>query len=201
MTAELAPTEQSLWAIVDTLQALFDTIEGLDPGASDYAACKADLEQQLERCIRKVTGIHHFRAHALAMVERCNIMQATYLSHRISWEHTVARLEKYVKSVMEHAGKKELEGDGLKIKIKNNPPSVLILDETMIPAAYKKLVTPEPYDQLIKAEIAKAIKSGVDVPGADLNISSTRLDWGDPPKKKTPKVDWEHLPQAKGEIE
>jgi hypothetical protein len=85
---------------------------------------------------------------------------------------------------MEHAGKKELEGDGLKIKLRANPPSVILIDETLIPSSFKKIVTPEPFEKIDKTLIAKALKAGLDVPGADLNISSTRVDWGDPAKPK-----------------
>jgi hypothetical protein len=203
MTTELQK-RASLWAIIDDVQALFDSLEGLDESSPSFAACKADLDAQVEAAIRKVSGIHAFRAHALAMAHRCDVLQGEYLAARLSWEKTVERLEEYVKSVMEHSGKKELEGeDGLRIKLKANPASVIIVDEAQIPNDYKELVTPEPYEKIVKAKIAKALKAGVDVPGADLNISSTRLDWGDPPKKKggVPQIEWEHLPEVKGELE
>jgi hypothetical protein len=106
---------------------------------------------------------------------------------------------------MEHAGKKELEGDGLKIKLKANPPSVVITDENLIPWDYREVVQPPPVEKIVKAKIAKALKAGIDVPGADLNISSTRVDWGDPAKKKKsaspPAVDWDNMPKVKGETE
>jgi hypothetical protein len=80
---------------------------------------------------------------------------------------------------MEHAGMKELEGDGLKIKLKANPPSVVITDEALIPWEFRETVQPPPVEKIIKEKIRKALKAGIDVPGADLNISSTRVDWGD----------------------
>jgi hypothetical protein len=166
------------------MQALLDTREGMDPQDPNFPAISAEIDAQIEAQIRKVSGIHAFRAHALAMAARCDLMQSTYLAARISWESTVDRLEEYVKSTMEHAGKKELEGDGLKIKLRANPPSVILIDETLIPSSFKKIVTPEPFEKIDKTLIAKALKAGLDVPGADLNISSTRVDWGDPAKPK-----------------
>jgi hypothetical protein len=161
------------------MQALLDTRDGMDPEDPNFPAISAEIDAQIEAQIRKVTGIHAFRAHALSRIELCNRMQATFLASRLSWERTVERLEEYVKSTMEHAGMKELEGDGLKIKLKANPPSVVITDEALIPWEFRETVQPPPVEKIIKEKIRKALKAGIDVPGADLNISSTRVDWGD----------------------
>ena len=197
-------SHDSLWAIVEEMQCLLDTREGMDPQDPNFPAISAEIDAQIEAQIRKVSGIHAFRAHALAMAGRCDLMQSTYLAARLSWERTVDRLEEYVKSTMEHAGKKELEGDGLKIRLKANPPSVVIVDEALIPWEFREVVTPPPVEKIVKAKIAKALKAGIDVPGADLNISSTRVDWGDPPKPKkaaAASVQW-HSPEAvEGETE
>ena len=194
----------SLWALVEHMQALLDTRDGMDPQDPNFPAISAEIDAQIEAQIRKVSGIHAFRAHALAMAAKCDLMQSSYLAARQSWERTVDRLEEYVKSTMEHAGKKELEGDGLKIKLKSNPPSVVIVDEAQIPWDYKETVQPPPVEKIVKAKIAKALKAGIDVPGADLNIGGTRVDWGDvKPSKKAvpPAVDWDNIPQVKGETE
>lgn len=183
MSAEVVNPD-SLWVLVEHMQALLDTRDGMDPQDPNFPAISAEIDAQIEAQIRKVTGIHAFRAHALSRIELCDRMQATFLASRISWERTVERLEEYVKSTMEHAGKKELEGDGLKIKLKSNPPSVVITDESIVPWDYREVVQPPPVEKIVKAKIAKALKAGIDVPGADLNISSTRVDWGDPPKGK-----------------
>jgi len=187
----------SLWALIEHMQALLDTREGMDPQDPNFPAISAEIDAQIEAQIRKVSGIHAFRAHALAMAARCDLMQSTYLAARLSWERTVDRLEEYVKSTMEHAGKKELEGDGLKIKLRANPPSVVIVDEALIPWEFREVVTPPPVEKIVKAKIAKALKAGIDVPGADLNIGSVRVDWGDPPKSKAKAVE----PPPQGELE
>jgi hypothetical protein len=179
------------------MQALLDTREGMDPQDPNFPAISAEIDAQIEAQIRKVSGIHAFRAHAIAMAARCDLMQSTYLAARLSWERTVDRLEEYVKSTMEHSGKKELEGDGLKIKLRANPPSVVIVDEALIPWEFREVVTPPPVERIVKAKIAKALKAGFDVPGADLNIGNTRVDWGDPPKSKTKTFE----PPAQGELE
>ena len=193
----------SLWALIEHMQALLDTREGMDPQDPNFPAISAEIDAQIEAQIRKVSGIHAFRAHALAMAARCDLMQSTYLAARLSWERTVDRLEEYVKSTMEHAGKKELEGDGLKIKLKANPPSVVITDENLIPWDYRETVQPPPVEKIVKAKIAKALKAGIDVPGADLNIGSVRVDWGDvkPKRAAVASVQW-HSPEAvEGELE
>ena len=172
----------SLWAIADTLQALLDTREGLDPSDPNIAALQADIDAHIQAEIAKVTGVHFFREHCKAMQARCDAMQKKFLAARLEWKTTEEKLEKYVISVMEMKGTKELKGaDGLKIKLKANPPSVIITDESLIPWEFKKTVTPPPVEKIDKRDLAKALKAGREVPGADLDISGVRVDWGDPP--------------------
>lgn len=182
----------SLWAVQENIQAWMDTLDRLDPQSPDYATVTAELNAAIQAEIKKVSGIVAYRAHCLAMAARADMMQQQFLNARIEWQRTEERLESYVKSVMQSWGKKELEGDGLKIKLKANPPSVVITDEALIPGAY--MVTPPPKPppppSPSKALIAKALKAGIDVPGADLAFGE-RVDWGDPPKSKAGAVEGE----------
>ena len=174
----------TLWSISDDIQALRDSIEGMDPSDPLYEQAQSEYRDKIFARIRKVTGVHARRAHLRAMVQRADIMQSAFLAARLAAEREIEDLDEYAKAVMEHDGVKELEGDGLKIKLKANPPSVVITDEALIPWEYRETVQPPPVEKIVKAKIAKALKAGIDVPGADLNISSTRVDWGDPPKSK-----------------
>ena len=188
----------TLWSISDDIQALRDSIEGMDPSDPLYAQAQSEYRDKMFAWIRKVTGVHARRAHLLAMVQRAEIMQSAFLAARLAAEREIEDLDEYAKAVMEHYGVKELEGgDGLKIKLKANPPSVVIVDEALIPWEFREVVTPPPVEKIVKAKIAKALKAGIDVPGADLNISSCRVDWGDPPKSKAKAVE----PPPQGELE
>ena len=122
MSTDLAP-QQSLWAVVQDLQALRDSIEGLDPTDPLYEQAKEEYRQKLFVRIRKVSGIHSWRAHLTAMKNRADQLQSAYLAARLACEQELDELDGYAKAVMESDGVKELQGeDGLKIKLKANPP-------------------------------------------------------------------------------
>lgn len=183
MSTEVVSAD-SLWAVVETLQALLDTREGMDASDPNFPAISREIDDQIEAVVRKVDGVHAYRAHALAMAARTDLMQQAYLNARLAWERTLGELDKYVTAVMERDSKKELAGkDGIKIKLKAKPTSVVIYDEFQIPASYRDVKQPPPVESISKARIAKDLKAGIDVPGADLNIGGTRVDWGDGPSK------------------
>lgn len=78
----------------------------------------------------------------------------------------------YLLTNMQAAGYTKIEAnDGsFKASIQNNPPSVLIENEALIPADYMRVpVTPPP--AIDKSLIAKAIKDGYVVPGASLQTT------------------------------
>src|SRR5207302_194818 len=89
------------------------------------------------------------------------------LKRKKSFESMVARLEASTQRAMELREVLEIEGDTNTLLLQASPQSVLILDETLIPLEYKRHV-PESWEP-DKPAIAKAIKAGDDVPGADLS--------------------------------
>lgn len=189
MSDGIARRPESLWAIVESIQALLDSREGLDAADPLHSALAAELDAKIEEQIKKVSGIAAYRAHVQSMIARCEQMAGMYSAAKGEWERTEENLEEYVLAALRHAGKKEFVGeDGLKIKAKALPPSVVYTDEALIPAAYRGMTNPKPQPTIKKAEIAKAIKNGIEVPGADLRIDGQTVDWGDPKKKKGPEV-------------
>lgn len=82
------------------------------------------------------------------------------------------RLESHVLAIMQQLEIERLEGKTSTFCIRRNPPSVVIQDEEKIPAEYKFVKQTVVLD---KAGIAKALKAGVEVEGADLMINATRL--------------------------
>jgi hypothetical protein len=202
MSTEIVKSE-SLWAISDDIRALFDTLDGMVEDDPNYVAAYSEVQEKIHQRIRKVSGVHGHRVQLMQRRAAADAMQSLFLAARLECDKEIERLDEYVTYVMEVDGVKELAGsDGLKIKLRNNPPSVVIIDEAQIPFEYRETVQPPPVEKIVKAKIAKALKSGVDVPGADLNISSTRVDWGDPAKPKkagAPAVDWKG--EAHAEIE
>jgi hypothetical protein len=78
-----------------------------------------------------------------------------------------AKLKAYLKAELEKTGLKPKAPD-LAVRLQNNPPAVVLDDETKIPAAYRHTET---VTTILKAEISAAIKAGTAVPGARLEQS------------------------------
>jgi len=87
-------------------------------------------------------------------------------------EKQVEWFKRYLKSAMENTQTTEIDGITLKLKIKNNPPSVEIVDEAAVPEKYKKSKVVVTID---KAAIKADWKEGVGVDGAKVN-RGTRLE-------------------------
>lgn len=83
------------------------------------------------------------------------------------------RLTEHVMRVMQQLDIERIEGKTSTLCIRRNPPSVVIEDESKIPQEYKFIRQTEVVD---KDGIRKALKAGVDVPGADLAINGARLE-------------------------
>ena len=81
--------------------------------------------------------------------------------------HLQARLKAYLKDSMEKAGMDKIDTGIMVLAIQKNPPSVELVDETMIPASYKDVI-PEQY-VISKKRILEALKAGEEVKGAVLH--------------------------------
>jgi hypothetical protein len=80
-------------------------------------------------------------------------------------ENSVERFENYIKSCLQASGQKELVGENVTFKLRAPSSSVLITDERLIPAKFTQVETKV---TIKKAEIAKALKAGEIVRGAEL---------------------------------
>jgi hypothetical protein len=72
-------------------------------------------------------------------------------------------LKTYLFSQMENLGLKDVKNEIVLIKIKNNPPSVVIEDESLIPDEYKRII-PE-RKEIDKVKIKESWKKGIGVIG------------------------------------
>jgi hypothetical protein len=83
---------------------------------------------------------------------------------RKSIDNKIAGLKKYTKEMLELANKDKMSAGIFNIRLQNNPPSTLILDESKIPSTYK---VAQP-DKLNGKELLADLKKGVKVEGAEL---------------------------------
>lgn len=80
-------------------------------------------------------------------------------------ENKVASLKEYLKYNMEQAGHLEISCPYFTIKVRKNPVSVEVLDETLIPERFKRIKQVVSVD---KIGIKAAIQDGLDIQGAKL---------------------------------
>ena len=78
-------------------------------------------------------------------------------------------LKRYLEGEMEMLGIPKLDVGIAKAWIQNNTPSVIVNDETKIPSDYFRII-PET-KEVDKRSIIDALKSGEEIPGAELHIS------------------------------
>lgn len=132
----------------DALIARLDAI-------SDDLAVKTDSVLKARRM---------FEAHAAAVkleIDRLERMRAAA-------ENRAKRLAAYVERCMRSAGLTEVRGTLFTARLQSNTPSVVIDDEQAIPP---KFVLVE--QKIQRAAIAKALKSGEEVPGAHLEQTTS----------------------------
>lgn len=138
-------------------QTIDDTLEGLD----------GELEA-------KATNVAAFIRNLEASTDAIKQAEKQMAERRKAIEAKAERLKTYLKTNMEACGMTEISCPLFTLKIKRNPPSVVIDDAGQIGTDYYVYPeAPPPYPD--KKLIAQAIKDGFEVAGAHLE-SGTRLE-------------------------
>jgi len=121
-----------------------------------------------EKAIAVASFIKNIDADRKSIEEAKKMMAAreARLEKRVEW------LTNYLITNMERTGKTEISCPYFEIKLKKNPVSTQILDETKIPDEYKKVKETISFD---KIKIKSDIQNGVIVPGANLT-QTLKLD-------------------------
>jgi hypothetical protein len=89
-------------------------------------------------------------------------------------ENRAMHIKEYLKTCMEIAGVQKIDCPHFALSIKNNPPSVEVFEEKLIPVEFLRQPEPPP-PQIDKTAIKEAIKAGKEVPGA-MMVQGTRLE-------------------------
>jgi hypothetical protein len=138
-------------------QTFADTLEAISGDLETKAMNTAFVAKNLEATAEQI------KEHAKAMTERAKAM-----------ENRAARIRKYLLDGLQLAGRDKIDTPFFKIKIAQNPPSVVIADESLVPASYKTDPQP-PAPAPDKVLIKKALSDGFEVPGCSL-VRGQRLD-------------------------
>lgn len=134
-------------------EVLQDTLDSINDAIEDKADnIAAWIDELTNAAKRKKAKADEWKASAKADLNRAE------------------SLKQYLIQELTHAGKKKMETDRFLLSTRNNAPSTVIDDETLIPDTFKNTKVTESVD---KTAIKEAIKLGKDVPGAHLQASQS----------------------------
>lgn len=166
MTAMLPAT---LYQIEDDLLFVLDSLESL---ADEEQGMRLELEEQLARLVAaevsKVDGVARMLAHFEAQADMAAGEIKRLQLRKKGFEHSYERLENCARQAIEASGKQKLEGETATLALQRNPPAVFVTSFDQVPDAYKLVQVETSID---KAAIARDLKAGIDVPGAELRQS------------------------------
>jgi uncharacterized protein YlxW (UPF0749 family) len=86
---------------------------------------------------------------------------------RKALENKISSIKEYLQNQMEVAGLNKVKRPTITISIQANPPSVEVMDESLIPSTY---MVPQP-SKIDKRAILTALKEGEFIPGASIKQS------------------------------
>ena len=158
---------QPLYEISAEYQLALIELEGLD---DEFVKDTLDgLKGTLEL---KSTNVAKYVQNLFASATAIDNAMKQMADRKKALENKANRIKKYLKDNMEASGIHKIECPEFVISIKNNPPSVILGDEDLIPNKFKeKVIT----TKILKTEIKKALSSGKSVSGAKLE-NSTRIE-------------------------
>ena len=146
---ELAQNYAQLMEMAEEMEsdALVDTLEALQDAIEDKAENIAKLIKNLEADAKII------KEEEKRLAER-----------RQSIEKKIDRLKQYLQEQLEVAGLQRVKRPTITVAIQNNPPSVKVVDEKLIPSEF---MIPQPA-QIDKKAILERLKNGETVPGCEL---------------------------------
>lgn len=138
-----------------------------------------ELDEEIE------TALEAAEQALIQKADACHWVLKKFENDSKLFKEEAARLSSYAKTLgnsidsiksriieaLENSETKEIEGENVLFKLKNNPPSLKIVDADLIPATYKKEVTETVIDN---AAIKADLKNGP-VEGAVLTVGKSLM--------------------------
>ena len=146
---ELAQNYAQLLEMADDMEsdALVDTLEAL----------QGEIEEKAENIAKLVKNLE---ADAKIIKEE----EQRLAERRRAIEAKVERLKAYLQQQLEVAGLQKVKRPTITVAIQNNPPSVEIADEKLIPSEF---MIPQPA-KIDKKAILERLKNGEEIPGCSI---------------------------------
>jgi len=154
----------NLYELTGERLALQNKLESMN---FDEETINDTLEANSTELEAKIEGYGWIIRNMESFTDAMKAEEVRMAERRKAHEKRVTNIKAWLLQNMQLCGITKIECPAFAITVKNNPPSVVIDDEALIPEAYKKLPDPPP---LIanKTMIGTALKSGLDVPGCHL---------------------------------
>lgn len=143
---------------------------------------EAETDEQLNNAEQTITAIEiPFKEKAVAVAHHILNLNADAVAigseiERLQGLESRAKknaewFKHYLQSAMEATNTVEIETPTIKLKIQNNPPSVVIDDENIVPQTYKRLI-PERWE-VDKAKVKQTWKDGLGVNGTHIEVKTS----------------------------
>ncbi len=169
MGKENLPTkkDESLFSLVQLSHKIQEAlVESMGELTPEIEQAIARLHQKLPD---KADGYHFFIEDLKSQAEVFNNRAAVFSRIAKALLNYTDRLKYSLKMACVELGVEELVGTDWKWKLVNNAPSLIVDDETLVPAKYKEIVqTTKIRSDLIKEDL----KKGILVPGTRLETGS-----------------------------
>lgn len=166
-----------------SVPTLYDLCTELDAMCQALEVCEDDAEREalalrvgeyLMASEEKVDRFNAFLSHLEAIQEQAANEVERLCARKARIMRIQERLESYAVRALEAGGMKQLEGRTSALSLRKNPATVAILDQTQIPQSLMRSYQPPP-SVPDKTAIAKLLKAGETVPGAELRPGKNRL--------------------------
>ena len=152
----------STYELANELAFLMDIDEPTDEQMERLDSLVMELPDKLEGCCKYLANIQ-------PTIEGFKAEEKRLAAKRKVLENKVLRFKHYIQSSMEIAGMYDVEAGNFTVKLQQNPKSVKVIDETLIPVDFMVTTT-----SLDKVSLKEALKDG-DVAGATLESSGLSL--------------------------
>ncbi len=154
----------TLYGLTEDMKTLEDMLDNSNLEGQEHAA--AVIQSEITTMLQsKVDRVVMFDQYLEDTIEACEKRIKTIQALKKTLENKRESFNKYVLYCMDQLEVPELRGELCKVSIKKPSKKVIIEDENLLPVEFVKV---ERTISPVKAEIAKAIKEGREVPGAKL---------------------------------
>jgi hypothetical protein len=151
----------TLYELTGEIEQIYDAVYDEDV---DINALAAQMEAAEIAFDRKAEGYAKLIKSWQADAATIKVEEERLRARRQSLEAAATRMKNSLQAAMNLTGHRKVKTPLFSIGIQANPPAVSITDETAIPAEYYVIPAPT----FNRAQIAKELKAGHEVPGAEL---------------------------------